>query len=521
MHKLLIVDDEPMIREGLKSIIDWVGLGFQWVGEAANGPDAITRHAELAPDLILMDIRMPGMDGMQVIEEIRKKDSKCHFLILSGYADFSYAKQAIVYGVDGYILKPIDDEELYEYAQRISVIINKQSVQEISQEQSVLLRREELLQDVMLKQANDSGIAELHGLLGEAIKTYQLMLIQWSLTEEHHAAAVAAAKRKLSKSIDNGCVGWTFSYASYTVVLLTDYLVQNGSRELLKQWLQQAAEPELSYTAVAGEAVRFLADLPHSFETALGTIQYSFLLSPGEIYLGSSKPSDSGEQQEDADGATIEELAQKLFYTLDIGSQEGVQQTLRDAGALICAKNRFEQRIKMSFAQMLTIVINKLTAVHVQLSVQDELRIITDLYKQTHYDDMMQYLGERLSQLAFRLGNSSNVTVIKQMTDFIERHYAENLKLETMAELFNYNSGYLGKMFKNFTGEHFNTYLDQVRIQHAIELLQKGLKVHQVSELVGYANVDYFHSKFKKYKGLSPSSFKGIMKTGSKQNPSK
>ena len=91
------------------------------------------------------------------------------------------------------------------------------------------------------------------------------------------------------------------------------------------------------------------------------------------------------------------------------------------------------------------------------------------------------------------------------------RHYAENLKLETLAELSNYNSGYLGKMFKNFTGEHFNTYLDQVRLRHAVELLQQGLKVHQVSELVGYANVDYFHAKFKKYKGLSPSSFKGMV----------
>ncbi|MGO4271310.1 helix-turn-helix domain-containing protein, partial [Paenibacillus sp. TAF58] len=77
------------------------------------------------------------------------------------------------------------------------------------------------------------------------------------------------------------------------------------------------------------------------------------------------------------------------------------------------------------------------------------------------------------------------------------------------AELFNYTSGYLGKIFKNYTGAHFHTYLDQIRIQKAIELLGEGLKVHQVAQRVGYANADYFHSKFKKYVGESPSSYKG------------
>lgn len=96
----------------------------------------------------------------------------------------------------------------------------------------------------------------------------------------------------------------------------------------------------------------------------------------------------------------------------------------------------------------------------------------------------------------------------KKITELINRRYNENLKLETLSELFNYNSAYLGKMFKNTTGEYFNTYVDKVRIEKAKQFLAQGMKVYEVAEKVGYMNPDYFNAKFRKYVGLSPSSFR-------------
>jgi two-component system response regulator YesN len=122
---------------------------------------------------------------------------------------------------------------------------------------------------------------------------------------------------------------------------------------------------------------------------------------------------------------------------------------------------------------------------------------------------MLDEVKTRLTDLTAKLGGTDGSGTMKLVTDFIERHFSEQLRLETLADLFNYNSGYLGKLFKSHTGETFNTYLDKVRIEQAIKLLREGHKVHQVAERVGYANVDYFHAKFKKYKGVSPSSFKG------------
>jgi two-component system response regulator YesN len=235
------------------------------------------------------------------------------------------------------------------------------------------------------------------------------------------------------------------------------------------------------------------------------------MLQGQQIHLASVSDYDKQSKESiHSEAPSIDSLAQKLYYMLDIGSKDGVDKAIQEASDQICAYETSEQSIKSSWAQLLTIVLNKAAASSPGVSVQEDLSMVTALYLAHHYNEMIEQLQKRLSDLAAKIGKSDSLSVMKQMTDFIERHYSENIKLETLADLFNYNSGYLGKMFKNYTGEHFNTYLDQVRIQHAIELLQEGLKVHQVSERVGYANVDYFHSKFKKYKGVSPSSFKSI-----------
>ncbi|MNP51629.1 HTH-type transcriptional regulator YesS [compost metagenome] len=106
------------------------------------------------------------------------------------------------------------------------------------------------------------------------------------------------------------------------------------------------------------------------------------------------------------------------------------------------------------------------------------------------------------------LGEKDKHREVKIMLDLIERNFSDNLKLETLSGVLNYNSAYLGKLFKNETGEYFNTYLDKVRIEKAKSYLEAGYKVYQVAEKVGYTNVDYFHSKFKKYVGTSPSAYR-------------
>ncbi|MGO4545662.1 response regulator [Paenibacillus sp. 2TAB23] len=511
MHKVLIVDDEPMIREGLQTLVDWNKYGFAVVGTASNGREAIEKHAALTPDLILIDIRMPGMDGLQAIEEIRKKDAICHFLILSGYAEFNYAKQAIAHQVDGYILKPIDEDELESYVERIASQLVSRTEQKHNSEQTTVLLREEMLQQLAAGKldADTARHAEFKALLGEPAKYYQMLLIEL-YSREHSLTMNATLKKKLADRMSQKQLGWAFSAEPYVGLLLKDYLLQDGSREQMKQWIEECCGPKVRFAAVATEPVREPNELLASIPAVRSLLKRRFMLQGQQIHLAGRAEEAVVSVSENREELSLETLAQKLYYMIDIGNIEGTGKAIQDAADQICAYDASEQFIKSSWAQLLTIVLNKAALSNPQVSMQEDLSMITALYLAHHNQEMLVQLQQRLADLTAKIGKSDSLSVMKQMTDFIERHYSENIKLETLADLFNYNSGYLGKMFKNYTGEHFNTYLDQVRIQHAIELLQEGLKVHQVSERVGYANVDYFHSKFKKYKGVSPSSYKSI-----------
>lgn len=119
METLFIADDENAIREGLKQIIDWNALGFTLCGEASNGKDALAQILALSPDLVLLDVKMPGLHGTEVIRQAREAGFTGKCIILSGYADFHYAQEAIRSGVRFYLTKPIDEDELLETVTQI------------------------------------------------------------------------------------------------------------------------------------------------------------------------------------------------------------------------------------------------------------------------------------------------------------------------------------------------------------------------------------------------------------------
>lgn len=127
MYKVILVDDEKLIRQGLQVMVDWKRHGFEVIGEARNGREALLLYAELLPDLMVVDISMPVMDGLHMINEIRKTDWDCHFIILSGHTDSSYAKISISLGVTAYLVKPVDVNEIEKELMRIGKLMQRKS----------------------------------------------------------------------------------------------------------------------------------------------------------------------------------------------------------------------------------------------------------------------------------------------------------------------------------------------------------------------------------------------------------
>ncbi|MNM87775.1 HTH-type transcriptional regulator YesS [compost metagenome] len=212
----------------------------------------------------------------------------------------------------------------------------------------------------------------------------------------------------------------------------------------------------------------------------------------------------------DAGDLSTEELGEQLFYAVDIGNQDAVKSLLRQLGEAYMTDGAMENEIKNRYVELLTTIYSKALKQSPELQSRgkefsDGFSKIQKAYSILELNGQAEVL---LQQIMNQLGEDGKHREVKIMLDLIHRNYSDNLKLETLSGIFNYNSAYLGKLFKNTTGEYFNTYLDKVRIEKAKSYLEEGLKVYQVAEKVGYTNVDYFHSKFRKYVGTSPSAYR-------------
>lgn len=507
MYKVLLVDDEPTIREGLSTLIPWDELGFQVVDTAANGQEALQKCEQIHPDLLIADIRMPGMSGLELIKSVRSTELDMHVLILSGYADFEYAKQAIAHRIDGYLLKPVDEDELTVYLVKIREQLDEaSSLKNRSEDREFMMEKE--IQSLLSKEADhmtaDTGLNKKLNW-----DSYEVILIKPDTSNEVVPAHLTLIKNKLRALFDERGRGVVFAMEPYLGIVLNGCLGDDLNRRSIYKEIREACSEHVF--VVSGGEVSSWSEIADSYRTALKRMKDRFFLENGTIPLTESyrdsMPIESPEYAKQLDryfsGAT-----DTLYLALEIGNHAAARQLIQETAEEMAGSGSTEEEIKTRFVQMFSTVLDKLT--HNRSEVHSlELRAgLLEIYKETRYLGLVERLASIAEGMAISMESSGTDIQIKRMIDLIHRNFRENLKLEKLAELFNYNSAYLGKLFKQATGEHFNTYLDKVRIEQAKLLLEQGLKVYMVAEKVGYANVDYFHTKFRKYVGTSPSVYK-------------
>lgn len=501
MYKVLLVDDEPTIREGLRTLIPWDELGFEVIDTAANGQEALQKCEELQPELLIADIRMPGMTGLELIKTLRDMNNNMHVLILSGYADFEYAKQAILHRIDGYLLKPVDEDELTGYLVKLRDQLDKSAtiVRESSDEHHFTM--EMAIQSLLAGDAPQLlTSSEMSGSLDW--ESYEVILIKLNTSKE-----LVSFKNKLRVMFDERRRGIVFTMEPYIGIVLNGSLGDDINRRNVYKEIWVACSEHVF--AVSGGEVHSWEEIANSYLIALDRMKDRFFLENGTISLAGrdyvqSDSTDHGKYIDNLFLASID----TLYFALEVGNHSAAKQLIRETAEEMVSSGSTEEEIKTRFVQLFSTVLDKL--IHNKSEIQS-LKIragLVEIYKETRYLGLIERLEAIAEGMASSMDNAGTDTLIKRMIDLIHRNYSENLKLEKLADLYNYNSAYLGKLFKQVTGEHFNTYLDKVRIEQAKTLLEQGLKVYQVAEKVGYANVDYFHTKFRKYVGTSPSNYR-------------
>ncbi|KMK75224.1 response regulator transcription factor [Alkalihalobacillus pseudalcaliphilus] len=508
MYKVLIVDDEATVREGLKAIIPWEEYGF-YIGELArDGQTALKLCQNERFDLIISDIRMAGMDGLELIQQVRQFDQRIQCLIVTGFADFHYAQKAIQYQVADYLLKPIDEDALIPILKDIKNELDKENeVHQLTLRDNDFLREQVLLSLLFDKK---QGNAQVNNQLSEKYqlkwKRYQVLLFGFGESELEHTH-LYEIKQIFKKKVDDERNVMIFQEESYIGCLCNCEVFKGNEVIALYEKLKVVVEQtDLPYTAALGTCVGTLEKLRDSYHVALHLIKKRFFFESGTLLI---RGNEVAHPLEKPFNYKFQDLIERLFLAIEMGELSTVPLTLNHIHQSI---EHFysEENLKQTYVAALSILLSKLQQAKPQKEVflTQLSKEVASIFQFRHYEELQNFLASIFDQMISEFDFEQTDDQLKRLIILIDTKYNENLKLEKLADILNYNSAYLGKVFKNYTGEYFNTYLDKVRVKHAKRFLLEGLKVYQVAEVVGYKNVDYFHLKFKKYVGFSPSEYR-------------
>ena len=515
MYKVLIVDDEAFIRDSLQHIINWEKYGYFICGDASDGEDALRMIQEQQPDLVLIDVNMPKLSGIEVVKHCRDLELRTRFIIISAHSDFKYVQNAIHYGVESYLTKPVDKNELLTSAKYIKAALDKQNRSDQYMEQIRLKAKNVILHEIVLGTDSIDNILKENDVdeLELSADVYQIVIYE-NFSQNPDITPYSFAE--LLKVTNRG--DHTFNYFEEDhkdVILLKGSYALKRFQDFLRHYddsapPQKDSPMDMLFLAY-GKPVDTLDQVHESYRQAHQLIQRRFFCTQGQHTLRYDELPDMNAAAQELSPDLLQDYTEHLVDYLQASNRKKVGETLSSLEELL-------YNVKNDINQV------KLFLIDLYLSIKERINIlyknndipfagnssVISMIVQKHYlYEITQYLLEQFEMVMNSTGNPGRNNVMDDILYYIDHNYQNNIKLETIAPLFGYNSAYLGKIFSKTVGENFNSYVDHMRIERSKELLlSNAYKVYEIAEKVGYRNVDYFHKKFRKYVGISPAEFR-------------
>jgi len=509
MMNVYIADDEASIREGLKCIIDWNALGFEVCGEAGNGEDALHDILELHPDLVLLDIRMPRLQGTEIVKAAREHHFKGRFIILSGFSDFKYAQTAIRYGVDFYLVKPIDEKDLTDAVKSVSEMLAKEKLLTSAMKQYNEEAKRTILRDLFLNTGDLKKIDLDEMNLSASV--YQIIIYN------NYNQGVFKLMYRFSDLLKLANTGndsfESISIDQKDIILLKGSFVLDRFRDFLRlyEFGPQKGSPLDTLFLTYGRPVNKAEDIHYSYEDASALLNRRFFCEQNQHTVGYEHLPDFENCSYKTSSEETRRYCEKLCEYMQSHNQKSLVETL-----LSLEKNLFYSSaeipgIKLFLTDIFLQVKQTMNHIYCTSDIPFPANAsIIDLIENKYYlHEIIMFFSEQFKIIMNAIGSATSENVIDDVLSYINQNYRDNIKLDIIAPLFGYNSSYLGKIFNKKMGESFNSYIDHVRIDNSkVLLLQNNMKVYEIAEYIGYKSVDYFHKKFKKYVGVSPAEFK-------------
>lgn len=524
MLHVLLVDDEPYITQGLSVLIDWEKEGYEIIGTARNGIEAIEILNKTSVDLIIADINMPVMGGIELLEKIKKEQiSDAYFVILSGLTDFSYAQSAIRYNCIDYILKPVKVPEILELLEKVRLEHAHSEKKEIEDKR---FKKAYLSKNLiaLLWGKFDSRNVDYVRTHMETAEKYRYISLEiefsgekkvWDEEEKKKAQRLLYQNTMdyLGDEYSNYCVYDVVQYENYydVGVIFLDRMAKERNvtdRDFLnKMWETVSFAQEEQVHMYVGNYVEDITEIAESYRTA--TIVKSFQA----FHMNDTITFYEEESIKHSNKVYVKEELDALVQVIEKNDKENIDECVENLYAEINQLHMDEKLINLNISYLLFQLMHVALEQDSKIDQEEVLHFISDNAfdygvmrgSKEHFKRFAMEYAEYLTQL--RKKNTKGV--LGEVEREIAMHYAENVSLKTLSEKFYINSAYLGQIFKKQYGQSFKEYLNNYRVDKASELLVKtDEKIYNIAKMVGYHDLDYFINKFVTLKGCTPTKYR-------------
>lgn len=526
--KILIVEDDFVVRQGIRLSLEWEKYNLSICADASNGKLGLELAKKLHPDIIITDIRMPIMDGLEFTEKVLSILPDVKIIILSGYDDFSYAQKALRLGVNDYMLKPVDADELLKCVCDVRDSALKEKEAREYRENLIKECEEEILHRAMehflhpLHTEEKEKIREELETIGNTIRgnlTYRVVILALEnflfLTKNFKRAEKKALSERVKMEVERAfgecCNAWCFGdgVGQFAVILGYDNMSRLHMDNSCLFLIQGLEEKEGILCAMScGMEKHSMEEIYLSYEEALVALHCHS--GQGENLIFHYTGQKSGENTLLLE---LYEDEKKIIDGILQKDSEEIEKNVEIFWQKAAEKQVSYEKLNAACVRLVSKIFNTLAEMEIPFkedseAYYDTLSQIRQFRSMGHLKRFMfSFTREVLSCLG-EMENKKYSSVVEQAVNYVKVNYKNELTVKNLSQELFITPNYFSHIFKTEMGVNFTDYVNEVRIEYAKKLLRENrLKVYEVAEQLGYQNYKYFNKVFKKHTGYSPKEY--------------
>ncbi len=533
MYRILLVDDEILVRDAIKENIDWEGLGCELAGICENGQQAAEFVKQHPVDIVLTDILMPYMDGMELSHFLHDNYPDIVIVIFSGFGEFEYAKKAIQYNVSEYLLKPVTAMELTEVINKMKDKVDQRRKEKAKMERltrasenyrkNAQIIRSKAIEAVVnctvdvktgMEQLDAMGIELTEGSCRVAIFDIDIYsdIYQVDTVKRQESALMAFVLYNISDEIvKREQAGIAYQEGGNHVCILFQEKWGRDRNEKTKEICREIQQKMqevmgISVSVGIGKWVRRPEQLLISHDTAEKAIQYRYLLGEGLLL--------DMEEMKPEQNISLEKYLNDLSEAIKAGSQENAEKAMRDIEEAVKGAMVEKSRACMYLQQVIRTIdrICEDVSADMEKILKGRDMLLQQVTEQKSFGracDVVREYVMKMFKMLTDMNSSSGQRQARMAVEYIQKNYMNpNLSLNDICSYLNISTSYFSTIFKEMTGETFTEVLIRTRMEKAKELLENTtMKNYEIAEKVGFSDPHYFGISFKKMTGITPTEY--------------